>query len=151
MMTGVRATAEAAVRAGIRHIQFVVRPEEDAEAVDAYLKSMKPVRSPYAATDAAKRGEAVFKKAECATCHTKPHGTDMTMHDVGTGEGRDEGKQFDTPTLTEAWRTAPYLYDGRAATLEGILAEHNAKQRHGSTADLTDEERADLVAYLLSL
>ena len=35
MALGVRADAETAVRAGIRHIQFAMRPEEDAAAIDA--------------------------------------------------------------------------------------------------------------------
>ena len=35
--------------------------------------------------------------------------------------GMDEGRLFDTPTLIELWRTAPYLYDGRAATMEEAL------------------------------
>ena len=37
MSLAVRENAAAAVRAGITHILFAVRPEEDARAIDAYL------------------------------------------------------------------------------------------------------------------
>ncbi|MBI3682582.1 MAG: hypothetical protein HY235_19565, partial [Acidobacteria bacterium] len=36
-----------AVRAGIRYILFTVRPEEDAVALDEFLKSLQPVPSPH--------------------------------------------------------------------------------------------------------
>ena len=39
-------TGEEAVRSGITHIQFAVRPEEEAVAIDEYLKALKPVPSP---------------------------------------------------------------------------------------------------------
>ncbi|MBR5690603.1 MAG: YncE family protein, partial [Verrucomicrobia bacterium] len=42
MITGIRADAETAVRSGIRYILFTVRPEAEAQAMDAYLKSLKP-------------------------------------------------------------------------------------------------------------
>jgi len=67
MVTGVRDTAEAAVRSGIRFIQFAVRPEQDAIAIDQYLKSMKPVPSPYLVdgklSEKASMGEKIFLKA----------------------------------------------------------------------------------------
>ncbi|MCK5173033.1 MAG: YncE family protein, partial [Planctomycetes bacterium] len=47
MATGIRPDAETAVRAGIKFIQFAVRPEEDAVAIDEYLKSLEPAPSPY--------------------------------------------------------------------------------------------------------
>ena len=63
----------------------------------------------------------------------------------------DEGQSFDTPTLIEAWRTAPYLYDGRAATIEDMLKKHNLDDRHGQTSDLTDKQIKDLAEFVLSL
>jgi len=155
MVTGVRPDAEAAVRAGIRHIQFAVRPEEDAAAIDEYLKSLKPVQSPYLVkgrlSKSAKRGQKVFNKAECASCHPSGLYTDLKKYDIGTGKGLDENKSFDTPTLIEAWRTAPYLYDGRAETIKEVLTKHNAGDKHGNTSALTDEEINSLAAFLLSL
>lgn len=156
MITGIRADAETAVRAGMTYIQFVVRPEEDAAAMDAYLKSLKPVPSPYLVdgqlSDAAKRGEKIFEQAGCASCHPAPLYTDLAKHDVGTGIGREQGMAFDTPTLIEIWRTAPYLYDGRSTTMLQALTDDNPKLKmHGDVSGLTKEQIADLVEYVLSL
>ncbi len=154
MVTGIRDRAETAVRAGIRYIQFAVRPEEDAAAIDEYLKSLKPVPSPYLVNGglgpAAKRGEETFKKAECASCHPAPLYTDCKKYKVGTGKGMDEGREFDTPTLIEVWRSAPYLYDGRAATMKDVLTKHNPGDKHGVTSDLTEKQISDLAEFVLS-
>ncbi|HUS71555.1 MAG TPA: c-type cytochrome [Sedimentisphaerales bacterium] len=155
MAMGVRPDAEAAVRAGIRHIQFAVRPEEDAVAIDEYLKSLKPVQSPYLVKgkmrEQAKQGRKVFNKAGCASCHPPPLYTDLGKYNIGTGKGLDENQSFDTPTLIEAWRTAPYLYDGRSETIKEVLTRHNPGDKHGKTSTLTDEEINSLAEFLLSL
>ncbi len=155
MISGIRAMAEVAVRAGIRYIQFAMPEEEKATAIDAYLASLKPIPSPYLVkgklSKAAKRGEPLFMEAGCAGCHSGPYLTNMRKHDVGTTEGMELGKEFDTPTLIEVWRTAPYLYDGRAATMMDVLKTFNKDNRHGWTSDLTEEELRDLAEYVLSL
>jgi hypothetical protein len=51
----------------------------------------------------------------------------------------------------EIWRTAPYLHDGRAATIGDMLTTFNAGDKHGKTSGLTPEEIADLAEYILSL
>jgi cytochrome c peroxidase len=158
MSIGVRETAEAAVRAGIRHILFTVQPPEVATSMDAYLKSLKPVPSPHLVkgkfSPAARRGEKVFgnKEVGCAKCHPGPLFTDLGPYDVGTRGplDRDTGT-FDTPTLVELWRTAPYLHNGSAATLRELLIDANKKDEHGKTSHLTAKEIEDLVEYLLSL
>ena len=98
MSLGVRETAETAVRAGIRHIQFAVRPEEDAVAVDVYLKGLEPVLSPHregkSLSAAARRGQRVFQRAGCAECHPAPLFTDLQHYDLGTGTGREQGKPW---------------------------------------------------------
>lgn len=154
MISGIRADAETAVRAGIRHIQFAVRPEEDAQAIDAYLKSLKPVPSPHLVngelSEAAKRGKEIFESREidCAYCHPAPLFTDMEMHDVDTRSEYDRRDTWDTPTLVEVWRTAPYLHDGRYTTMKELLKDGD----HGGAADkLTDEQMNDLIEYVLSL
>jgi YVTN family beta-propeller protein len=155
MITGIRENAEAGVRAGIRHIQFAVRPEEEAVAIDEYLKSLKPVPSPHLVDDklseSAERGQKLFDKADCASCHTGPLYTDLKTHNVGTGKDLDKDRHFDTPTLVEAWRTAPYLYDGRAATIEQALTTYNPGDKHGVTSNLTEAEIKDLTEFILSL
>ena len=155
MTFGVRDKAETAVRSGIKYIQFAVRPEEDAVAIEAYLKSMKPVPSPHLEkgnlSAAAERGKALFEKAGCAQCHTAPLYTDMKQYDLGTTTEMDKGKPVDTPTLVEVWRTAPYLHDGRATTIFDMLKKFNAEDKHGLTSNLTDEQLKDLEAFVLSL
>lgn len=155
MMSGVRESGEAAVRAGIRHILFAVRPDEEALALDEFLKSLKPVPSPYlvngSPTEAAKRGRAAFEKAECGQCHSGQYFTDKNEYDVGTAKGLDAGKKYDTPALREIWRTAPYLNDGRAATLKDVLTTFNPEDKHGITKSLSEAEISDLVEYLLTL
>ena len=157
MITGIRAKAEVAVRAGIRFIQFAVRPEEDSKAIDEYLKALTIIPSPFLVngelTESAKRGKVLFeKKAGCAMCHSGKYFTDLGKYDVGTGKDSEAKKEFDTPTLIEAWRTAPYLYDGRAVSILDLLQpKYNPKDMHGSTTKLTDKERTDLAEYVLSL
>jgi hypothetical protein len=155
MISGIRESAEVAIRAGMRHIQFAVRPEEEAVAMEAYVRSLEPVPSPALVdgrlSEAAERGRKIYEAADCGVCHSGPEFTDGLGHDVGTGRGREEACEWDTPTLRELWRTAPYLYDGRAPTLESVFTEHNPRDQHGKTSHLSKEEMADLVEYLLSL
>jgi YVTN family beta-propeller protein len=160
MVTGIRTDAETAVRAGIRHIQFAVRPEEDAVAIDEYLNLLEPIPGPYLVkgwlskkpklSKAARRGKKVFKKAGCISCHSGPLGTDLKQYDVGTGKGREQEQAFDTPALVEVWRTAPYLNDGRAVTIKDMLVEHNVDDKHGRTSGLTQKQIADLTKFVLS-
>jgi len=155
MITGARDGAETAVRSGIKHILFATCPEEDAIAIDEYLKSLKPVASLYLVrgklSRSAQRGRKVFGKAGCASCHKGPLYTDLQKYDVGTGKGLDKDVEFDTPTLVEIWRTAPYLYDGRAATMKEVLTTHNPGDKHGRTSNLTDNEINVLARFVLSL
>jgi cytochrome c peroxidase len=155
MITGIRPNAEVAVRAGFKFIQFAVRPEEDSLAVDEYLKSMQPVPSPHLEdgqlSKSAQRGQKVFREAGCAECHPAPYYTNLKSYDVGLGEGVHRGAAFDTPTLIENWRTAPFLYDGRAATMVDVLKAHNQNDTHGRTSNLSERELADLAEFILSL
>ena len=154
MITGVRGGGEAAVRMGFKHILFTVRPEAEAVAIDEYLKSLEPLPSPYLVegklSKSARRGRRVLKKAGCASCHKRRLYTDLKQYDVGTGKDLDKGRQFDTPTLVEVWRTAPYLYDGRAATIKEVLKTHNSSDKHGATSNLTEKQINDLAEFVLS-
>jgi mono/diheme cytochrome c family protein len=156
MSLGVRDTAEVAVRSGIRFIQFAVRPEEDAVAIDEYLKSLQPVPSPYLVkgelSAAAKKGKKVFDKAGCAECHPAPLFSNCKQYDVGTTFVKmDQGKPLKTSTLVECWRTAPYLNDGRAATLKEVFTKFNPEDKHGKTSKLRPEELDQLIEYVRSL
>ena len=158
MSLGVRDTAETAVRAGLRSILFTVQPEEVPRAIDAYLKSLTPIPSPIVVSNKfaarIKAGETIFNSSQtgCSSCHTHGLYTDMQHYDVGTQNQTDKpGEAFDTPTLIEIWRTAPYLHDGSAATLREVLLDHNVSDRHGRTSHLKPDEIEALIAYLLSL
>ena len=155
MATGVRATAEVAVRSGIEHILFSYRPEEEAEAIDAYLMSLQPVPSPHLVdgklSPAAQRGEEIFERVNCDRCHPAPLYTDTKVHDVGTTGYYDYRDRFDTPTLVEVWRTAPYLHDGRYVTLQELfnVGKHGLRGRQGKQLD--EREIDDLIEFVMSL
>jgi cytochrome c peroxidase len=158
MSMGVRDDAASAVRAGIKHILFTVQPESVANAIDAYVKSLKPIPSPLLEhgqlSAAARRGEKLFASPEvnCTRCHPAGLFTDKRHYDVGTRSQYDrESGEFDTPALVEMWRTAPYLHDGSAATARDVLTTRNVNDQHGKTSHLTKEQIDDLAAYLLSL
>ena len=155
MISGIRKDAETCVRAGIRYIQFAVRPDEDAKAIDAYCRAMAPAVSPFRVngqlSEAAQRGRAVYEKAGCIACHpVNDLMTDMKSYDLGMQEPMDKGKKWDTPTIVECWRTAPYLFDGRSATMRQMLTRDNPGDVHGVTSTLTPQELDDLEAFILS-
>jgi YVTN family beta-propeller protein len=157
MWSGVRPNAESAVRSGITHILFAVRPEEEACAIDDYLKSLKPVPSPRLVrgqlSAAAQRGKTLFQseKIGCATCHPAPLYTDLKLHDVGSEGPYDHRTTFVTPTLVEVWRTAPYLHDGHYLTIKELLKEGGHSRSGGNVEGLSDQQIDDLVEFVLSL
>jgi cytochrome c peroxidase len=114
---------------------------------------MKPVPSPYLVggqlSEKAVRGRTIFNDAKvgCATCHQAPLFTDLQMYDVGSKDQYSDQTTFDTPTLVEVWRTAPYLHDGRYAEMKDVFT----KGKHGNVEHLSDKQLDDLVEYVLSL
>ncbi|MDP6544039.1 MAG: beta-propeller fold lactonase family protein [Phycisphaerae bacterium] len=134
------------------HQNEPAKPEVD--DLLAYLKSLKPEPNPnlpsFAA--AAKRGKVLFEgKANCTRCHPAPLFTDNKSYNVGTASAGDPDGRYDTPSLIEAYRTAPYYHDGRAPTMKEALTPRDPKGRHGRLKDLTPKEIEDLIAYVLSL
>ncbi|MFV1994331.1 MAG: c-type cytochrome, partial [Verrucomicrobiales bacterium] len=153
---GVRASMEASSRAGFRFLMRQPEPGE-VEAIQTYLRSLTPLPGPLQTaegglTKAAARGKTLFESEEtkCAHCHQAPLYTDLKTHDVGTRGPLDQAGGFDTPSLVEIYRTAPYLHDGSAPSLEDVVGR-NAEDEHGRSSHLTKGEKDDLVAYLLSL
>ena len=148
MITGIRPDAETAVRAGFTHIQFVQFEEEHAKAVDAYLRSLKPMPSPYLVdgqlSPQAEKGKEVFESVGCAYCHKGPWFTDQKRHEIGIQGEYDHQNRWDTPTLIEVWRSGPYLHDGRSATMKEVFTVEKRKE-------LSEEEIDALVEYVLSL
>lgn len=157
MITGVRAAAEIAVTKGFTHIQFHQVTEERTDQVNAYLKSLEPVPSPYLTEDgkltkAALRGKKIYDgKAGCVQCHMAPYYGDRSKHKFGLGSDNERDREFATPMLIEAWRTAPYMYDGRAVSIQDVITVDNKFNNHGNTKDLTPKEVEDLAEYVNSL
>jgi len=151
MVTGIRADAEIAVRAGMKYIQFNVMEESQLDCIDKYLMSLQPEQSPYlnkdgTLTESAERGKALFESQGCASCHPAPLYTDMKLHNVGTTENDDgnwENRDFDTPTLIEVWRTGAWMHDGRYNNMEDVVRYF--------APDLTDSEIKDLANFVMSI
>lgn len=133
-------------------------PEPSPQTLDAlvtYVKEISLLPNPKltaggrlsaAASDAARRGQALFNRpfrddasTSCATCHV-PTGVfaDHQVHDVGSGGF------YKTPTLLNANFNAPYFHDGRYGTY-GEVVDHFDRQFE---LGLGKDERADLIAYL---
>lgn len=139
----------------------------DLDALAIYSNSFEFNLSPHALAPgklsaAAERGKASFHHGTtgCATCHGGPYYTDSTLqkpfklHDVGTGtdDPREKmGPKYDTPTLLGAYRNAPYLHHGKAATLHEVFTTYNQGDKHGKTSHLKKEEIDDLVEFLKAL
>ena len=98
------------------------------------------------ATDAERRGEAVFQRPfphdpelSCAGCHV-PSGAfvDHRQHDIGSGG------LYKTPTLLNADFNAPYFHDGRYGDLDQVVDHFERTYELGLSA----QDRGDLLAYL---
>ncbi len=150
-------SARACAKNGLESTNMIVPTEKDVEDLFAYLVSLQPVPSPHLTpegglTEAAERGKSLFEgKASCVRCHPAPYFTDKKMHNVGVLSPNEPDGRYDTPSLLESYRTAPYLHDGRALTLKEIFTANNEEKKHGAAGSLNEQEVDDLVAYLLSL
>jgi len=113
---------------------------------------------PAKATQAELHGqELFFGKGQCATCHTPPHYTDTSMHDLHTERFFKEElvngmvMAGDGPIKTFPLRgikdSPPYLHDGRLLTLDDTVEFFNLVLE----TKLTDAEKRDLVAFLRTL
>lgn len=94
------------------------------------------------------------------------NGLDETFTDLGlgavTGDPADNGK-FKSPSLRNLAFTAPYMHDGRFATLEAVINHYSEGLKNSPTIDplmkkvseggvgLSENDKADLKAFLLSL
>jgi cytochrome c peroxidase len=126
-----------------------------------------------AISESAKRGKKLFfGKARCNLCHFGTNFSDENFHNIGIGWGGetvDVGRYhvthdqkdigaFKTPTLREISRTAPYMHDGRFATLDQVIRHYNGGGVKNPFQDnqiiplnLTDSEIQDLITMLRTL
>ena len=117
-------------------------------------------------------------RGDCFHCHGNPNnplwtdnqfhnnGLDATFTDLGlgavTGNHNDDGK-FRSPSLRNLAYTAPYMHDGRFATLDEVIEHYSTGLQDSDTIDtlmkkvdeggvqLSEVDKANLKAFLLSL
>ncbi len=124
-------------------------------------------------TDAEENGMLLFysEKGDCFHCHGTTFFTDVDYHNTGLDLDPDEGRmrvtgnvqdrgRFKTPTLRNIALTPPYMHDGRFKTLEEVIDFYSEgvkfsetvdplmKQVHNGGLQLSDNEKADLVAFM---
>jgi cytochrome c peroxidase len=126
-----------------------------------------------AISESAKRGLAIFQgKGRCTRCHSGFNFADEEFHNLGIDwdtNRADLGRYsvekhpgtvggFKTPTLREIARTAPYMHDGRFATLEEVIDFYDQgglTNHHLSNLiiplGLTSQEKKDLLEYMRAL
>ena len=127
----------------------------DAErrALFAYVGTLRAPVVRAAPSARVARGDELFhsEATQCSTCHLDDDAfTDHAAHDVKSHIASDLGTvAFDTPSLRLVGHSAPYFHDGRYATLEDLLAATSGTM--GTTAGLSEADRAALVAYLEQL
>jgi YVTN family beta-propeller protein len=114
----------------------------------AYLRSLSPPRTiPVEGIDeAVERGRAIFRARRCAECHAPPEYTSEGTFDVGLVDEVGHRK-FNPPSLRGVAGRAPYLHDGRAASLEDVFMRH----RHPRESGWSHGEVEDLAAFLRTL
>jgi YVTN family beta-propeller protein len=96
-------------------------------------------------------GNEIPEANRCYTCHPPPNFTNLQMTDVGTLADSDDPMKFDVPQLNNVYESAPYLHDGKAATLEEIWTKNNDHDEHGVANDMRKDQLNDLVEYLKSI
>lgn len=145
-------------------------------ALDAYVHRLVSVGSPFdrfiadddtALNASATRGFALFVgKAMCAECHAGPLLSDGKPHVTGVIDARLDGGRggtgaFLSAPLRNVARTGPYMHNGSLNTLADVIWFY----RQGGDAsgfvgdkdplmqplDITDDEAADLEAFLRAL
>jgi hypothetical protein len=147
----------------------------DCDALVSYVSDLPaPIRldpSSRSGSRAVENGRRLFEYVGCASCHAPNLGpirgiySDLLLHDTGLTDaavyyGTDDGTS-DSPGSSE-WRTpplwgvrdsAPYLHDGRAATLaQAVLMHHGqAAPSAQAFAKLPEGEKKQIFAFLDSL
>ena len=119
------------------------------EALAAYLEVLPAPHTPTRDGEQVARGKKLFDSAEvgCRTCHDGVMYTDQDKHKFA-GSTLLEA---DTPSLVGLAASAPYFHDGSAATLEALLRDRGAVHGMAETSRLSDQQIADLTAFLETL
>jgi YVTN family beta-propeller protein len=151
---GSRVNAHESNYKGLTNELFMVPDSQIVEYLDTFLMKLKPVPSPHLVkgrlSASGLKGKEIYygSKAACAACHPGPLYTDLKFHNGGIEDRYDASTDWDTPSLVECWRTAPYGHLGSKLTIKEILDLPNMG---AVTSKLTSEEINDLVEFVLSL
>ncbi len=146
----------------------------DIDAAADFMRFLAPP-PPLPLTPSAAAGRQVFQQLNCAGCHTplmqtgpnsiaalnlKPVAlfSDLLLHDMGAlGDGivQDQAGPRDlrTAPLWGLRASAPYLHDGRAATLDDAIRAHDGEARNPRDRYLTlsPTQRQQLFDFLNSI
>jgi len=144
-----------------------VSAERIAQALAAYERTIVSAETPFdrylrgdrdSLSAPARRGmKLFFGRARCSVCHSGPELTDNKFHNIGatdsqaadagrravTGREEDQGA-FRTPQLREIGRTAPYMHNGRFATLRDVVKHYN----FGGVTDEANDYRDEALEVL---
>jgi len=142
-----------------RHNGGVHPASEYMEALVSYLLELEPPPNPRLRGPDESRGEDVFKKAGCVSCHSGPYYTNgevIPIEEIGTDDARvrqEFPKGYRVPTLRRLDLDRLYLHDGSVTSLQDLFAVPRPPdvKGHAYGLDLTNEEKHNLVAFLLSL
>ena len=139
--------------------------------VSSNSKYDKVMRKEAVFTNQEQNGYKLFK-TNCASCHSEPLFTngkfenngipiDTTLNDVGRQritEKPEDYLKFKVPTLRNIQFTNPYMHDGRFKKLTEVIKHYNSlgneknlPKKLQKPKRLSDNERVDLVAFLLTL
>jgi cytochrome c peroxidase len=139
--------------------------------VSSNSKYDKVMRKEAVFTNQEQNGYQLFK-TNCASCHSEPLFTngnfenngiplDSTLNDIGRQritEKPEDYLKFKVPTLRNIQFTNPYMHDGRFNKLTEVIKHYNSignkknvSKQLKKSMNLTDNERVDLVAFLLTL
>ena len=148
-------------------ISITQRPDLVTPKLPALLEYQLSLRTPPPPAGsfepvAAARGERVFNRANCASCHIPPTYTDVlagpdpnapllhapaeTGMDPGYASRTATGMYRTTP-LRALWQHAPYFHDGSAPDLPAVVNHYDRVLG----LRLTDRQKTDLVEFLKTL
>jgi len=127
----------------------------DIDAITQYMEEITlptPPHVPQWQQALVAEGQVLFAD-RCQQCHSGALYSDNSAHQVLV-ESSDEPAQMvlvNTPSLIGVRGRAPFLHDGRAASLMELLTVHNSLDQHGVTSDLNEAQLKALFAYLSHL
>jgi YVTN family beta-propeller protein len=142
------ATLEEQVRSSFKSTMQGPAPSDtEVRDVAAYLRTLRPPPGLAAARAengaiTRQRGEQLFERLGCVTCHRPDVFTSPRTYAVG-----DDGAKFNPPSMRGVSQGGPYFHDNRALSLEEVVTRF----RHQLAEPLPANEVVDLIAYLKSL